>query len=184
MKRAYLISKGYLEKVKRPMDFGTIVQNLLTGRYNNCGRFAVDCQQVLENCRVYHAGSDEGASLCEQANRLQVSMDRSLGPLLASEQSGAAAKAREKAASKFIVIKRPEKDLLRSIVSELREATYTDKTVQYSISRSRSTPRFSLTIRSLSRRQWIWRRLIVRSRAGSVSFEVCISIDDRIDLSI
>ncbi len=122
---------GYLEKVKKPIDFGTVVQNLLTGRYDNVGYFATDCQQVVENCRIYHAGNEEGASLCEQANRLQVSMERKFGPLLASEQSGAAAKTREKAASKFIAIKRPEKDLLRSIMSELREATYTDKTAQY-----------------------------------------------------
>lgn len=122
---------GYLEKVKKPIDFGTIVQNLLTGRYNNFEYFATDCQQVVENCRIYHAGNVEGASLCEQANRLQVSMERKFGPLVASEQSGAIAKTREKAASKFIVIKRPEKDLLRSIMSELRDFTYTDKTVQY-----------------------------------------------------
>lgn len=115
--------------MKKPIDFGTIVQNLLKGRYNSVGSFATDCRQVVENCRIFYAGEEEGASLCEQANRLHVSMERNLGPLLATEQSGAGAKARDKAASKYIVIKRPEKDLLRSIMSELREATYTDKTV-------------------------------------------------------
>ncbi len=122
--------QGYLDKVKNPIDFGAIVQNLLTGRYNNVRSFAADCRQVVENCREFYAGNEEGASLCESANRLHVSMERNLGPLLASEYSGASAKARDKAASKYMEIKRPEKDFLRSIMSELREATYTDKTVK------------------------------------------------------
>lgn len=123
--------KGYLDKVKKPIDFGAIVHNLLTGRYNNVRSFAADCRQVVENCQEFYAGDEEGAPLCEQANRLRISMERNLGPLLASEQSGASAKARDKAASKYIEIKRPEKDFLRSIMSELREATYTDKTVKF-----------------------------------------------------
>jgi hypothetical protein len=123
--------KGYLDKVKKPIDLGSIVQNLLTGRYNNVRSFAADCRQVVENCREFYAGDEESAPLCEQANRLHISMERNLGPLLASEQSGASAKARDNAASKYTEIKRPEKDFLRSIMSELREATYTDKTAKF-----------------------------------------------------
>ena len=123
--------EGYLNKVKRPIDFGTIIQNLLVaGKYTTVAAFAADCRRVVENCRTYYAGNDEGISLCEQANRLMISMDKKLGPMLAKEKSGALAKEWDKEMTKYITIKRPEKDFLRNIMRELREATYTDSVVK------------------------------------------------------
>jgi len=120
--------EGYLSKVKRPIDFGTIIQNLLVaGKYTTVAAFAADCRRVVENCRTYYAGNEEGESLCEQANRLMISMDKKLGPMLAKEKSGALAKEWDK---ENITIKRPEKDFLRNIMRELREATYTDSVVK------------------------------------------------------
>lgn len=120
---------GYLEKVKEPIDLGTIVQNLLTGVYKSVGAFATDCRRVVENCNTFYEGDEEGAMLCEKANRLLVSMDKNLNQLMAFDRSEKGAKAREKAL-RYMVIKKPEKDFLRDIMRELRAATYTDKGAQ------------------------------------------------------
>jgi len=118
---------GYLDKVKKPIDLGTIVQNLLSGRYKSVGAFVADCRSVTENCHAFYEGNDEGAELCAKADRLYESMEKNLGQLFLFDQSEKGAKAREKAASKYMVIKRPEKDFLRDIMRELRAATYTDR---------------------------------------------------------
>ena len=120
--------EGYTEKVKKPIDFGTIVQNLITGHYTSVAEFAADCRGVVENCRTFYAGDDDGAIFIEKANRLStLSMEKNLAELLQLDQSDKGAKAREKAASKFMVMKRPEPSFLRNIMQELRAATYTDK---------------------------------------------------------
>eukprot|EP00571_Detonula_confervacea_P006186 CAMPEP_0172316206 /NCGR_PEP_ID=MMETSP1058-20130122/27507_1 /TAXON_ID=83371 /ORGANISM="Detonula confervacea, Strain CCMP 353" /LENGTH=1200 /DNA_ID=CAMNT_0013030463 /DNA_START=35 /DNA_END=3637 /DNA_ORIENTATION=+ len=122
--------EGYLEKVKRPIDLGTIVQQLMAGHYNSVGAFVADCRRIVENCRAFYAGDEEGASLCEKANRLHGSMEKNLDPLIDFDQSDKGAKAKERAAPKYIVIKRPEKDFLKNIMRELRAAKYTDKSTR------------------------------------------------------
>lgn len=121
---------GYLEKVKKPVDLGTIVHDLLTGRYDNLGAFVADCRAVSENCHAYYEGNDEGAPLCEKADRLRASMEESLGRLFLFDQSEKGARERERAASRYMTIKRPEKGFLRDIMRELRAATYTDRSAK------------------------------------------------------
>eukprot|EP00581_Thalassiosira_minuscula_P010553 CAMPEP_0183712840 /NCGR_PEP_ID=MMETSP0737-20130205/7896_1 /TAXON_ID=385413 /ORGANISM="Thalassiosira miniscula, Strain CCMP1093" /LENGTH=752 /DNA_ID=CAMNT_0025941553 /DNA_START=130 /DNA_END=2385 /DNA_ORIENTATION=+ len=121
---------GYLDKVKNPIDLGTIVQHLVSGRYRSAGAFVADCRSVVQNCNAYYAGDDEGAALCEKANRLYGSMEKNLGELFLFDQSDKGTKAREKVASKYMTIKKPEKDFLRDIMRELRAATYTDKSAK------------------------------------------------------
>ncbi|KAL7542395.1 hypothetical protein ACHAXR_011744 [Thalassiosira sp. AJA248-18] len=116
--------EGYMDKVKQPIDIGTIVQHLITGSYNSVGSFVADCRRIVENCHAFNGVTEP---LGEQASRLNAIMEKSLGQLSLFDQSDKGAKAREKAASKCMVIKRPEKDFLREIMRELRAATYTDK---------------------------------------------------------
>jgi len=122
--------EGYLDKVPKPIDLGTICQHLITGRYRSVGAFVADCRSVVGNCNAFYAGNDEGTELCEKANRLYGSMENNLGQLFIFDQSDKGAKAREKATSKYMVIKRPEKDYLRDLMRELRAATYTDKSAK------------------------------------------------------
>jgi len=91
------------------------------------GAFASDCRRVVENCRAYYAGNDEGDEFCDKANRLEVSMVTNLGQLTSYDQSDKGAKAKEKAKSKLMTLKKPETDLLKDIMRQLRAATYTDK---------------------------------------------------------
>mmetsp|Transcript_3177 Transcript_3177/g.7062 ORF Transcript_3177/g.7062 Transcript_3177/m.7062 type:complete len:894 (-) Transcript_3177:256-2937(-) len=121
---------GYLDKVKKPIDLGTIIQHLLTGSYKSVGAFVADCRSVSDNCHAFYAGNDEGEDLCNKAKRLYGSMEKNLGQLFLFDQSEKGAKAREKATSKYMTIKRPEKDFLKGIMSELRAATYTDRSAK------------------------------------------------------
>jgi hypothetical protein len=120
---------GYLDKVKEPIDLGTIVQNLLSGEYTTVEEFVTDCRKIAINCESFYKGDAEGASLIEKSARLDRNMAKNLGELLKLDQSKGA-KAREKAAAKFITIKRPEKAFLKGIMAELRAATYTDKSAK------------------------------------------------------
>jgi hypothetical protein len=120
---------GYLDKVKDPIDLGTIVQNLLNGHYTTVEEFVADCRKIAINCALFYKGDAEGASLIEKSSRLDKNMAKNLGELLKLDQSKGA-KAREKAAAKYIAITRPEKAFLKGIMTELRAATYTDKSAK------------------------------------------------------
>lgn len=89
-----------------------------------------DCRKIVENCQSFYAGDEEGTPLLEKANRLNANMEKNLGHLFIVDQSEKGTKAKEKAATKYMAIKRPEKDFLRGIISELRAATYTDKSAK------------------------------------------------------
>ncbi len=118
---------GYLDKVQKPIDFGTIVQNLITGGYDSSEDFAADCRLVTENCRSFYEGSEDGPVFLEKVNRLQQTMDKQLAQLSSYEKSDKGAKAMEKARTKMMTIKKPDKEFLRAIMRDLRATTYTDK---------------------------------------------------------
>ena len=87
--------EGYTEKVKKPLDFGTIVQELLTGHYYSVEEFAADCRQVIENCRKYYTGDDELATfIIETADRISSSMEKNLDNLRLLDESDKGAKER------------------------------------------------------------------------------------------
>lgn len=109
------------------MDLGTVIQQLITGKYASVGAFVADCRKVVENCRAFYAGDPEGAIFVERATRLEGSMEKNLGSLFIFDQSDKGAKAREKASRCGLAIKRPEKEFLRSIMDDLRAVTFTDK---------------------------------------------------------
>ena len=121
---------GYRDKVQKPMDFGSIVQNILTGVYDSAEEFAADCRLVTENCRSFYEGTEEGPGWMVKVNRLQQGMDKQLAQLSSYDKSDKGSKAREKARTKMLTIKKPEQAFLRDILRDLRATTYTDKSAK------------------------------------------------------
>ncbi len=117
---------GYLEKIKKPIDFGTITQNLITGLYTSVAQFASDCKQVFDNCSTFYAGNEneDGAILSEQANRLLTFIMKRLTPLLDAEKKNSSSIS---TLTSVMTIKRPKKEFLKEVMRELRATTYTDK---------------------------------------------------------
>ena len=115
---------GYLEKVKKPIDFGTITHNLITGLYTSVVQFASDCKQVVDNCGTFYRGNADGAILCEQANRLLTCIMKHLTPILDAEKKNASSISTPKP---VMTIKRPKKEFLKEVMRELRATTYTDR---------------------------------------------------------
>jgi Bromodomain len=56
----------YVEKVSKPMDFGTVTANLVEGKYQTAEAFATDCKLVLQNCQAYYAAAAARAVRQEQ----------------------------------------------------------------------------------------------------------------------
>jgi hypothetical protein len=124
---------GYLDKVRKPMDFGTIVQNLITGVYDSAEEFAADCRLVTGNCRTFYEGTEgteDGPLFMEKVNRLEQAMEKQLAQLSSYDKSEKGAKAREKARTKMLTVKKPDQEFLRSILADLRATTYTDKSAK------------------------------------------------------
>ena len=48
------LPQEYIDKVKNPMDFGTITSNLIEGSYQTIEAFVKDCKLVTSNCRAFH----------------------------------------------------------------------------------------------------------------------------------
>lgn len=61
--------KDYTEKVERPMDFGTIKQNLETNVYSTPKEFDTDVQQVFINVRLYNQPDSD---VCKMAAAVKV----------------------------------------------------------------------------------------------------------------
>ena len=46
--------EGYLKVVKKPMDYGTLVENLLTAEYATFSQFEADIMLISTNCKAYY----------------------------------------------------------------------------------------------------------------------------------
>lgn len=116
----------YLSKVKTPMDFGTVTSNLIEGTYQSVSDFAADCKLVVDNCRTYYAGREDGKIFIELANTLDGLLVQQLTALVRYDNS--ATGAREKVSPVApLNIPRPSQSFLMSILGEVREMKYTDK---------------------------------------------------------
>jgi len=114
----------YLEKIKTPMDFGTVVSKLLTGEYQSVGIFAQDCRLVCENCKKYYADKAEGSIFIEQANRLMGVIVEEVRSIVRSDQQRGLLPASPPTPTRIPV---PPKELLRSILKDLRNTSYTSR---------------------------------------------------------
>lgn len=127
----------YLERVKNPMDFGSITSNLVEGRYQSVDAFASDCRLVIQNCQTYYQGRDDGRIFVEQALRLEECLSTSLGQLARYDKSAKGASERQKTLELFqhpahilqqrVLPNQPPSALLQSVLDELRTLKYTDK---------------------------------------------------------
>ena len=58
----------YFEKIKKPMDLGTIKAKMDKGEYDNEEQFAADMRQIFTNCYTYWG---EGTSTWETCKSLE-----------------------------------------------------------------------------------------------------------------
>jgi bromodomain-containing factor 1 len=115
-----------MEKVPKPMDFGTVTANLLEGKYQSCDDFCNDCRLVVSNCTEYYRGREDGKMYIEQASRLNEVLSQQIEQLSRYVRSsrGLADQARANAP---VVLLQPPVSVLLSTLEELRALKYTDK---------------------------------------------------------
>lgn len=116
----------YLEKIPKPMDFGTVTANLLEGRYQTVDSFANDCRLVISNCHEYYKGREDGKIYVEQASRLNEYLSRQLDQLARYVKTSKGASDRLRSVQPEM-LPRPPPALLMSVLEELRALKYTDK---------------------------------------------------------
>ena len=121
--------EGYLEKIKKPMDFGTVTQHLIEGKYTSLDEFELDCQLVLDNCITYYGGSPDGKVFADQAERLKAALLPQLEKLKRYIKSPAGTTLRNQStlAVTTTYLQKPQIHLLLNIIAELRALNYTDK---------------------------------------------------------
>jgi len=61
---------GYLDVVKRPMDYGTIIENLLTAEYSTLNEFEMDMSLVSANCKTFYLTQANGEDYISKARKL------------------------------------------------------------------------------------------------------------------
>ena len=120
--------EDYMEKVKQPMDLGTVTAKLCEGMYQTVEDFVVDCRLVPANCKAYYNKRDDGPKFMAQAARLDQFMSKKLETLLDYDRSNDGKKSKKMAMdpSQFTLLK-PPKAFFTSILQDLRGSTYTDK---------------------------------------------------------
>jgi len=121
----------YFEKVKTPMDFGTITSKLMNGTYQRVDTFVSDCRLVTANCKAFYMGKPEGAVFVDQAMRLEEFLSQHIEVIerYDSSQQGSAAKLFVLNPPVADLIK-PRKDFMTSLIAYLRDLTYTDSTTK------------------------------------------------------
>ena len=117
---------GYREKVSNPMDFGTVVSNLVEGRYQSVAEFASDCRLIIQNTKTYYGDKEDGKMVVEQAERLDQVLSQQLDQLARYDKSTKAQTDRQKASVPQTPIQKPPIPLLLSILDEMRALKYTD----------------------------------------------------------
>lgn len=129
----------YLQKIKKPMDLGTVTSNLMEGHYNNVASFCADCRLVLENCLTYYSEREDGQLFVDQAKRLNELMSQQLDALLRYDQSNGARATAALANAAVPKPPKPPKTLLFAILQDLRNLVYTDKFTKVRIMRASMT---------------------------------------------
>ena len=123
------LPQEYTDKVKNPMDFGTITSNLIEGIYQTVDAFVKDCKLVTSNCRAYH--EDPEVMYVVQANRLEEFLSPRLNDLLQFDKNSKGAEGRKITASPMpLTLLKPPSIFYTSMLDELRSANYTDKSTK------------------------------------------------------
>ena len=114
----------YLTKITTPMDFGTVVSNLIEGDYQKVAEFVTHCNLVWENCILYNGGKE--LFLTEKAERLKEFGNEQFDALLKLDQNECDIK-KNTGYRPSVEVARPEEDFLLKILHDLRLTTYTDR---------------------------------------------------------
>ncbi|KAI2635992.1 putative Bromodomain testis-specific protein [Xylaria nigripes] len=69
---------NYFDKVKKPMDLGTIKKKMDRGEYNTAEEFEADVRQIFENCYLYWGRNHEMSAAAE---RFQKSFEEKYGEM-------------------------------------------------------------------------------------------------------
>ena len=118
----------YDEKVKVPMDLGTITSKLFEGFHQTVDEFVADCHLVPANCRAFYGERDDGAMYISQASILDKFMSQHLENLQRYDRSPPGIDERNRFLNAPpIKVLKPPKTFLTSMLQELRNSTYTDK---------------------------------------------------------
>lgn len=107
-----------------------MTSKLVEGDYQNVCDFVSDCRLVCENCFAFYRDNNDGAAFVEQARRLQDAMAQKLGALVRYDQENRGNPSASSNNFDFDQLKskfRTKKELLFSILKELRDVTYTDR---------------------------------------------------------
>lgn len=56
----------YFDIIKRPMDFGTVRENLKKHTYLSIKQFLADIEQVFENCYLYNGEASHVSQMCKK----------------------------------------------------------------------------------------------------------------------
>lgn len=94
--------------------------------------FAVDCRLVIENCKTYYGGRDDGRIFIEQAERLNTVLNQQLEALYRYTKSAPGLESKAKSIANASpstppLFPKPPVSLLMSILDDLRGCKYTDK---------------------------------------------------------
>jgi hypothetical protein len=119
----------YLGKVSKPMDFGTVTQQLIEGQYTSFDQFEADCRLVVDNCMAYYGGKPDGKVFTDQANRLKDVLQQQLEKTkkYLKSPAGMSLKNQAQVAVSTTTLPKPPIPLLLKIIEELRAVKYTDK---------------------------------------------------------
>jgi Bromodomain len=119
----------YLDKVSKPMDFGTVTKNLIEGEYTSVEKFGADCRLVIENCMAYYGEREDGKIFTEMANRLNDVLQQQLDALTRYLKSPAGEPLKSRAATAVTIfsLPKPPIPLLMGTLEELRALKYTDR---------------------------------------------------------
>lgn len=119
----------YLEKITKPMDYGTVTSNLIEGRYSTLAEFEADCKLVLENCITYYGGQPDGKLFTDQASRLKAVLQTQLDGLnrYVKSSKGQTQQREAQMAVATVHLPKPPIPLLLSILEEMKSLKYTDK---------------------------------------------------------
>ena len=106
--------------------------SLIEGQYTEVDEFASDCRLVIENCRSYYGGREEGRLFIEQAEQLGKVLNQQLDAFNRYLKSTPGTDLKAKAATKMsptgpCLFPKPPVSLLMSILEDLRACNYTDK---------------------------------------------------------
>ena len=124
-----VLPQAYKNKVKYPMDFGTITSNLIEGAYQSVDAFVKDCRLVTSNCKAFYQDDKEnGKAFVAQANRLEEFLSPHLSNILKYDEFEKGSEGRKNAANPTpISLLKPTPAFYTAILNELRSANYTDR---------------------------------------------------------